>query len=46
MSRKLTFDEDTKETINVGSIPMDILDAYTQTVKRLKERNDEVKKLE
>ena len=46
VGRKLTISSQTKEAINYGSIPADILDSYNGIARKLKEKNEEIKKYE
>lgn len=42
VARKLTNDPNSKDCINFGTIPNDILMAYTNFAKQLKEKNTEI----
>jgi hypothetical protein len=46
VGRKITYESDTHETINVGSIPVDIVDAYTHSIIKIYEKDEDIKKLE
>lgn len=42
VAKKLTNDPNSKDSINFGTLPNDILMAYTNFAKELKERNSEI----
>ena len=46
VGRKLTLSSETKDHINIGTFPIDIVDSYNNIARKLKEKNEEIKKFQ